>query len=121
MLAVCGKDEAGDLIAACEIFSTATNDWAIAASVNTPRSGYGFAVLQDGRCAIFGGTDVDGNVLDTIEIYDPASDTWTLLNYPMRYARTGLRACLLNDGSVLVFGGIDANGLTVAPGELFTP
>ncbi|TET39444.1 MAG: hypothetical protein E3J72_00465 [Planctomycetota bacterium] len=121
VLAICGTDENKTLLAMCEIYTTATNSWANAALVNVPRSGYGFAVLQDGRCAIFGGSDADKNVLDSIEIYDPAADAWTLLKYPMHYARTSLRACLLADGSVLIFGGKDAGGFTVAASEIYTP
>ncbi len=34
-------------------------------------------LIPNGTVLVAGGTDSDGHALNTAEIYDPASDTWT--------------------------------------------
>lgn len=41
-----------------------------------------FAVAD--KAYVYGGRDVEGKVLSTLHIYDPATDTWTLTSTPMR-------------------------------------
>lgn len=55
--------------------------------------------LGDGRVLVTGGDAVTG-----AEIYDPATDQWSLAE-AMRVPRQGHGAILLNDGRVLVVGG----------------
>ncbi len=59
-----------------------------------------------------------GSVLDSVELYAPDTNTWTVLpslSIP-RYAHT---ATLLPNGKVLVTGGY--NGSLVATSELYDP
>ena len=88
---------------------TATDDMVVA------RSGFGAVVLADGRVLAAGGFD-DGS-LDEVEMYDPATETWSLLGatawLPDQIQDFPL--VLLNDGRVMLPGGAWAlNGTTVA-------
>jgi N-acetylneuraminic acid mutarotase len=62
------------------------------------------AVAVDGRILVMGGRDESGN-LATVDIYDPATDSWSA-GPPMTVARSGFAAAVLPDG-VHVAGGED--------------
>jgi hypothetical protein len=123
VLIIGGKDSAGTLLASCEAFTLGTNTWLATGSLAVARSGFGHAMLADGRVMVFGGSDATtptAVVLDSIEIYDPASGLWSSAGR-MIHARTGLRAVTLADNKVLIVGGKDADGFAVAEAEIFTP
>ncbi len=74
-----------------------------------PRALHTATVLKDGRVLIAGGVDAGsatsaGNSVNTCEIYDPATNTYTATG-SMGVARAGHAATLLNDGRVLVVAG----------------
>ena len=53
-------------------------------------------LLRSGEVFVAGGTDDNGTVLDTAEIYDPAANTWTKVDTTtMGDERTGAGAALL--------------------------
>ncbi|CAF4265361.1 unnamed protein product, partial [Rotaria sordida] len=63
-------------------------------------------VLTNGKVLVSGGTN--DSALNTAELYDPSTGTWTTttnMNYPRRYHT----ASILTDGKVLVAGG-DSDG-----------
>jgi hypothetical protein len=70
-------------------------------------------LLKDGTVLVAGGGDVSNNPLQSAEIYDPATDTWTSTP-DMIYAHDFHTATLLKDGTVLVAGG-------GADAELYVP
>ena len=70
----------------------------------TARTNHVAAALQDGRVFIAGGTDANGNTLNTTAIYDPVAGTVSQgpnLNTP----RANATATTLLDGTVLIAGG----------------
>jgi N-acetylneuraminic acid mutarotase len=74
--------------------------------LNEPRHSHTATLLPDGRVLIAGGTGTAvGSILDSFEIFDPVTDTWTLPAETLNQARTGHTATLLPDGRVLVVGG----------------
>jgi hypothetical protein len=93
-----------------------------------PRGGHTATLLADGRVLVAGGwlagTDATDQLLDSAELYDPATGTWRS-TAGMVEMRRGHTATLLPDGSVLVAGGyIDdgANGtVPSASAELYSP
>jgi hypothetical protein len=63
--------------------------------------------LDDGRVLIAGGVDSQGNVMNTAEVFDPATGRFTLVGNMAR-ARATHTATKLPDGRVLIAGGTTA-------------
>ena len=61
-------------------------------------------LLENGKVLISGGQDSIGDALNTTEIYDPESKTFTD-GPPMLHARYGHSSTVLKDGKVLICGG----------------
>lgn len=76
------------------------------APMRVPREGHTATVLPDGTVMIAGGTGADGHAIRSVELYDPARNSWTAAE-SMNTARARHTATLLNDGRVLFTGGID--------------
>ncbi len=78
-----------------------------------------------GRVVAFGGRSRDGlggeAVLDSVELYDPASEQWTLLGARMNAARAGFSVAPVPEGRFLVCGGADEDGVSRASCEVFDP
>jgi N-acetylneuraminic acid mutarotase len=81
------------------------------------RQGHTATVLQDGRVLVVGGTR-DGVYLNSAEVYDPATNTWTLTG-TLRQPRRDHTATLLQDGKVLIVGGQAGGPLSSA--EVYDP
>ncbi len=92
-----------------EIFDPATGTWKLTADPHEV-GGAGQAVvrLRDGRFLVVGNKSVWADPISydepRAEIYDVASDTWTVVARPA-YSGEGSGAALLPDGRVLVAGG----------------
>ena len=95
-----------------------------AAPMNLGRHWADAVVLPDGRVLVVGGSEVNNSltgVAYTPEIWDPATDTWTLLapnSIPRLYHSTTL---LLPDGSIMAAGGGKAGPVDNFNGEIFYP
>lgn len=83
-------------------------------------------LLDDGRVLVVGGEYDDAGTVrpsSSAEIYDPATDTWTVTT-PMTRPRVLHGTMVLYDGRVLVWGGYDTflGGLNyLNNGEIFDP
>jgi N-acetylneuraminic acid mutarotase len=109
-------------VSSAELYDPATNAWSSAGTLNIARDWHTAALLPSGKVLIAGGfgTGGSGSVpLSSAEIYDPATNTWTLAS-PMSIARAVFTATPLPSGKVLVTGG-DTNPLTAASAEVFDP
>lgn len=89
------------------------------------RAYHAVAVLKDGRALVTGGTqstqlNID-QVHSSVEIFEPASETFTLLGTPMQSRRAFHTATTLYDGKVLVVGGTDGAKKSVNSVEIFDP
>jgi hypothetical protein len=96
-------------------------NWSVTASLNQARGGHAAAPLPNGQALIVGGTDASGHALASAEIYDAATDAFTLLSGGLTTATSGLSATPLNNGTVLVAGGTDDAGNAVATVQVFDP
>jgi len=82
-------------------------------------------LLPDGRVAFIGGLlqrapDRDSTVTDLIEVWDPASRSFSRAGRLLE-PRALHRVVPLADGSLLILGGGDANDELVSTAELWTP
>ncbi|HVC45582.1 MAG TPA: kelch repeat-containing protein [Candidatus Binataceae bacterium] len=118
-------------------FATGTVAATAGSNLNTARFAYtatlisGCGCAADGQVLIAGGFDANGKPLDSAELYDPTTQTFTLLTTPMTDHRALHTATLLNDGTVLIVGGIDrvaevlfglgASAVATNSAEIFDP
>ena len=88
------------------------------AGLNIPRHSFGSAVL-DGQLYVAGGLDSQGRELDSVEAYDPTSNTWTLkAPMPKPRAFLGLTA---HEGRLYAIGGFDSAGMPLRSVHIFRP
>ncbi|MCR9248172.1 MAG: hypothetical protein NXI31_24340 [bacterium] len=114
-LLVGGVDAFNNPQASCEIYDPATDTFTLVASMNTPRMGHSATLLPDGRVFVAGGLDAVTvtptqlsavrDTVDTTEIYDPVTDTWTS-SATMSDPRAAHVAILRPDGKVMLAGGL---------------
>jgi len=90
----------------------------LAGTMNESRAFHTATVLQDGRVVVTGGVTYGGQkgngdyftkILNTAEIYDPITGSWTLLPALSEY-RAAHSASLLDDGRLLIAGGTEGSG-----------
>ena len=94
-------------------------------AVATPRQGHTLSSLGDGRVLIAGGDQPDsaGNLtaLDTIEFFDPQTQTFSGGTVTLSHPRAAHTATVLSDGRVLLVGGYDLSRNVVASAEIYDP
>ncbi len=113
------------LLKSVEIFDPATAAFTLAAPMNVARTLHTATLLADGRVMVAGGattnsTNTLATPVDSVEIYDPKSNTWTLVCKlsDVRYAHN---ATMLADGKrILISGGRNAT-TPYKIAEIFTP
>ena len=95
---------------------TATTD----PDMTTPRIAHQATLLPDGKVLITGGIDENDDTLDSAELYDPATGTFTPTG-AMTTPRSFHQATLLDDGTVLITGGGDDSSVALDSAELYDP
>jgi hypothetical protein len=96
-----------------EIFDPTQNKFFMAPSLNQGRSMLTAHTLPDGRVMVIGGASMSAGSVDvplaSIELYDPATDKWTVAPYTLSTGRCWHASALVSDGTVLVMGGYDVD------------
>ena len=106
-----------------EIYDPETGQWTVKKPMNEPRGLHSATRLNNNKILVAGGGVVfegDFIALDTAEIYDVITDTWSTVG-SLQEARSEPQATLLNNGKVLVTAGDGAGFATLASAELFDP
>jgi N-acetylneuraminic acid mutarotase len=119
-----GGSTGAQISAFVDIFDSSTGEWSSGAVVPTPRFGLAADRGPDGRIVAVGGGVPDGTgsvtSLETVEAYDPASDSWEGLS-PMSTPRFEPVALFGPDGRLYVTGGHGADHVTQATAEVYDP
>ncbi len=112
------------------VYDPATKTWSVKAPMNQARQLHASAFGSDGKLYVFGGYHGTGryapnrddpddarkeeldrqyalHALDSVECYDPESDTWTP-RHPMPKGRQNMGAALGADGRIYVVGGYES-------------
>jgi N-acetylneuraminic acid mutarotase len=117
LYAIGGQDFTGFPINATEAYDPKTDSWTSKAPMPTPRHHIASAVV-DGKLYVIGGRTESSNSssswinLNTNEMYDLISDTWTS-KAPMPTNRSGLTAAESADGNIYIIGGENVFSFTV--------
>ncbi len=124
VLLIGGTNSAGVVLGSCELYDPATNSFTATGSMATPRVLHAACRMADGRVMVAGGTSTVmpdvvaalGATQSSVEIYNPATGTWSGAN-----AIGGLRLApaltLLSNSQVMVSGGVQVSvflGLPIA-------
>jgi len=112
----------GSAMSVVEAYDPSTNTWTRKASMPTPKVEFGATVGSDGKIYVIGGgTDYgnnDGPFFDSVEIYDPRTNTWSVPSWSesiMPTARKEFSAVTGLNGRIYAIGG--ANGAYIATNE----
>lgn len=109
-----------------ELYDPAANTFtALANTMSSPRNQHTATLLPNGKVLIAGGSNNrEGDGMDTAELYDPATQTFTPIAAKMAHRRGGHTATLLNSGPnsgmVLLASGF-YDGTPDASAELYDP
>ncbi len=123
LVLVAGGTGAGNnVLQSAEIYSVPRAGFTPTGNLHTARTGAAAVLLPNGKVLIAGGSS-DGaaaGALNTAELFDPVSGTFTATSHSMTAARLEMTATLLNNGQVLLAGGQNAGGV-LNSAELYDP
>jgi uncharacterized protein YjdB len=123
VLIVGGYDPATGLIADAELYDPPTQTFIDLGDTNAPRYEHTATMLPNGQVLIAGG-DIDptpSGALNTAEIFDLPSQTFTPVPVPMTTQREGHAAVVLNNGQVLITGGDNPPTGSLNSAEIYDP
>ncbi len=103
LLVAGGEDSRGGMLRSIDIYDPAVNQY-ISRQMTTARKSHSATLLTDGTVLLLGGNS-GTQALGSAEIFDPKTNTVTLLGNTLNYPREGHTATLLRDGRVLIAGG----------------
>jgi hypothetical protein len=102
-----------------DVYLPYSHVWLRGASLRQPRADHAAVALRDGRVLVAGGED-GSFIYRSAELYDPATDTWTLAA-PMPRVRTQFLMTRLPDGTVLALGGLEERGAPSRTSAIYDP
>lgn len=98
-----------------EIYDPISDTWQSGAPMSQPRSNHQAVLLNDGRVVVYGGgTDGGDPALyrESVEIYDPATDTWSSQIHLNEKKGAWFTANLLADGKIVYIGGLNKDNMS---------
>jgi len=105
-------------LATAELYDPVANTFTYTGSMHEVRDFHVAVLLPNGNVLIAGGGNGSGIALNSAEIYNVGTGTFTLLANTMVERRDDATATLLNNGKVLIVGGVNQD-VTSGTAELF--
>lgn len=103
-----------------QIYSPQNGSFTSIAPMMQARSGATAALLPDGRVLIVGGRDAWNTYLSNAEVFDPATQRFSLSDARPINARAGALALSIGGGRLVIAGGQDSHG-PIRESEAFIP
>lgn len=106
-----------------ELYDPVTNTWSAAGNLNVKRSEQSAILLRTGQAMVAGGYSYTRPYyynLASCELYDPATNSWTVTS-DMTAARNSFALVPLRNGQVLGAGGLSDSSQIVSTADLYTP
>jgi hypothetical protein len=106
-----GLDNSGDILDSAELYDPAARKFtAVAITMSDRRIFHTATLLQGGKVLITGGaTNLSGDTTNSVDLYDPATNSFTATNFPLDHERAAHTATLMTTGplagKVLIAGG----------------
>lgn len=94
-----------------EVYNPNTKLSAPVKGMAVPRAYHTATTLANGKVLVSGGVSEGGTALNSLEIYDPTGDSWTLSGSTLATGVYHHTATLLGNGTVLIAGGLTTGGL----------
>lgn len=114
-LLVFGKEEIAHIV---RRYSILTNSWSPGVRMNSPRCLFGSASIGE-KAIVAGGTDANGTILSSAELYNSETQTWTTL--PSMNRPRKMCSGVFMDDKFYVIGGMVSNNDLLTCGEEFDP
>jgi len=111
------------IVGSAEAYNVTTGKSTLVKSMATSRAYHASAVLNDGKVIVAGGlTGLPPayTPTNTVEIYNPSTDTWATTLNSLSVARSNLTLTKLNDGRVLAVGGNSGPTTEVTTAEIYS-
>lgn len=101
-----GTNGGGTPLSSCDVYDPVANTVAATGAMAVARAFYSMITLANGKIMVVGGSNTIAltTALNSVEIFDPATNTWSTTG-SMSWGRIRPATALLPDGRVIVAGG----------------
>jgi N-acetylneuraminic acid mutarotase len=102
-----------DNLRSVEVYDFATQQWSLLPTEMATARGFHGAVVYEDKLYVVGGlvADAEGTTLASVEVYNFATETWSILPAPMPQARCSIyNKVVQHKGKLYVVGGISERG-----------
>jgi N-acetylneuraminic acid mutarotase len=102
------NDGAADFLSTAEFFDTETKEWSELPPMKNKRAEFAISVIENRFIWVFGGyTDHYSRTTDSIEVFDVATNTWSLAPTKLTFPRFGMTAITI-DHRIFILGGSES-------------